>query len=171
MGLFAKKPIVLRWSPESDSTWEKQKLDATHKPMKHIRCGGVSVMIASLGKTPDGKLVTDVSVSNYEENAVGFNSGGFGLICGEIKFPCTNLKVQRGKPDFLHPETLGGKEVGFRDVILSQFENASFTVRFDAPVPAEAFVLLVEAKRRSSPNIVFVTQYEKRELADWGQEG
>jgi hypothetical protein len=170
MGLFSKKPkdIILQWSPESDSTWEKQKKETRFKPMKGIRCGGVSLMIVSLDRAADGMLVTNVSVSNYDEKAIGFNSGGFGLVQNDKQYRCSKLKVQLGKADFLHPETLEGKEVGFRDAAVGQFQQATFMAYFDAPTPDEAFAIVVEAKRISAPNIIFVTPYERSELAVWG---
>lgn len=78
------------------------------------------------------------------------------------------LKFQQGKADFLRLETLEGKEVGFRDAVVSQFQQATFTAHFDLNVTDEAFAIIVEAKRIAASNVIFVTPYEKNELADWG---
>ncbi|MGH9688070.1 MAG: hypothetical protein ACRD5K_13375 [Candidatus Acidiferrales bacterium] len=170
MGLFGRKSkdVVVRWSPESDTTWEKQKGDSLFKPMKHIRCGGVSLMIASLDKTDDGKFVMKVSVSNYEQKVVGFNRGGFGLTWGGGRYPCARLKVRYGKVDHFGTGDREGEEVGFRDAVVSEFKDATFTAYFDSTVPEEAFVVVVEAKRIFGPHIIFATPYEKIELAVWG---
>jgi hypothetical protein len=136
--------------------------------MKGIQCAGVHILIESFDNTTEGALVTRVSVSNYDEKAIGFNTGGFGLICGDAQYRCGKLKVRLGRPDFLHPETLEGKQVGFRDAVVDQFQVATFTAYFNAGVPDRPFVVVVEAKRISAPHIIFVIPYEKSELTDWG---
>ena len=124
-------------------------------------------MIQSFDSTPDGMLVTNASVSNFDEKAAGFN-GGFALMCGDKAYRCGKLRVRLGRRDRLRGDNSEGREVGFRDALVSQFQEATFTAYFNSPALDEAFDLVVEAKRIFASHIVFVTPYEKSELADWG---
>lgn len=168
MGLFGKKAknIVLQWSPESDLS--RKNAMPSFKPMKQMRCGGVSLLICSLDGTADGKFAVQCNVSNYEEKSVALNRGGFGLICGDAQYECAKLTIRRGKVDFLRDDTLVQSEIGFRDAVVSQFENADFTAYFDVCTPHDSFAVVVEAKRIFAANILFMFPYEKGELPALG---
>lgn len=171
MGLFSKGPkdITAQWLPQTDPDWEEQKKrflsqKTPFRPMKSVRVGGVSVMVISLTKAPRDSLVVAVSVSNFDPKALGLNKGAFGLLVGGKAHRCKKLKVQKGNVEYTRTKDWQGKDVGFLDAVVEQFQSSTFTAYFDAPSLNEDFAILVEAKRIAASHLVILIPYAKSEF-------